>query len=345
MNSPVEDRLREALGEAGATVEVGALRPLVVPDRRRFGVSMRLAAVGAAAVVVAGAATVVGFTVSGAGEEVSVASARAQAPDPADVSVFLCTGLEEDKQACQGRAATEQQTKALAESLGRLPGVARVFYEDREAAYERFRKAFAGQPGIVARVKADDVPASYRLTLGPGVRPQPVSAAAKTLPGVAQVSDRTVTETAARFRDKPVDISVFLCVGSSDLPSCKSYEASRRTSKHGKGITAEDTDELARAIKAMPGVQEVIFEDQEQAYENFKKAFTGNKALLAATKVTDMPMSFRVRLRAGTDSAKVAATLRTRPGVAQVVDQKCSLTQFRLMADHGISRMLTDVCG
>ncbi|WP_253770711.1 permease-like cell division protein FtsX [Nonomuraea roseoviolacea] len=339
----MEDRLREALGEAGATVEVGTLRPLMVPDRRRFGVNMRLGLVGAAAVVVAGAATVVGFTVSGAGEEVSVASARAQAPDPADVSVFLCTGLEEGKQACQGRAATEQQTKALAESLGRLPGVAKVFFEDRRTAYERFRKAVADRPDIVARVKADDVPASYRITLEPGARPEPVSAAAKTLPGVAMVSDRTMTDAAAAVPNK-VDISVFLCVGSSDLPSCESYEASRKTSKRGKGITAEDTDALEREIKAMPGVQKVTFEDQQQAYKRFKKAYAGNKTLLTAVKVTDMPLSFRVRLKAGTDSAKVAATLRTRPGVSQVVEQKCSLALFRLMADHGISRTFTDVC-
>ncbi|MFI6787633.1 permease-like cell division protein FtsX [Nonomuraea sp. NPDC050383] len=344
MNSPVEDRLREALTEAGAKVDTGALRPLVVPDRRRFRVDVRLAA-AAAAVVVAGAATVAGFTLSGAGEEASVASARAQTPDQADVSVFLCTGLELDKKVCQGRAATEQQTKALAESLSRLPGVASVFFEDRRSAYERFRKAFADRPDIVAKVKADDVPESYRIMLESGSKPQPVSAAAEKLPGVALVSDRTMTDAAAALRNKPVDISVFLCVGSSNLPSCKSYEASRKTSKHGKGITAEDTNKLAREIRAMPGVQKVIFEDQLQAYEKFKKAYTQNKALLAATEVSDMPMSFRVRLTTGTDSAKVAATLRTRPGVAQVVDQKCSLAQFMLMTDHGISRTLTNTCG
>ncbi|GAA2301803.1 hypothetical protein GCM10010149_58860 [Nonomuraea roseoviolacea subsp. roseoviolacea] len=345
MNSPVEDRLREALGEAGATVEVGTLRPLMVPDRRRFGVNMRLGLVGAAAVVVAGAATVVGLTGvtgSGADDGVTMAASRPQAPVQADVSVFLCTGRELDQKACQGRAATEEQKTALAESLRRIPGVASVYFEDRPAAYQRFRRVFAGDPDVLGKVKADELPESYRIMVSHGTELKAVSGLAEKMPGVALVSDRTMTGgfTPASFRQAPM-INVFLCGPSSREPTCDTYAASK-PSRHGKAITNADLKKLEQQIKAMPEVREVRFEDQAHAYAQFKRSFTGNKALLSATKVEDMPQSFRISLKPGVDTYKVAPRLH-RPGVAQVVVERCLALPSLLRINHGVDR--NDICG
>ncbi|MBN6050799.1 hypothetical protein JYK22_02540, partial [Nonomuraea sp. RK-328] len=339
----VEDRLREALSEAGTTVEVGALRPLVVPDRRRFRVNMRLAAVGAAAVVVAGAATVVGVTGSGADDGVTMAASQPQAPAQADLSVFLCTGREPDKKVCQGRAATEEQKTALAESLRRIPGVASVHFEDRQAAYERFRAAFADYPDILGDVKEDELPESYRITVDRGRDPKAVAVVAQKMPGVALASNLSMAGmggyTPAGLKNRE-DIAAFLCNASSVGPACDRY-AARKTSKHGKAVTVDDRKSLEKQIRAMPEVRKVDFESRPEAYANFKKLYSGNKALLSAAKMTDMPESFRIFLRPGVDPAKVAAELRARPGVSQVIEMKCLLPAI-LHADHGLERK--DVC-
>ncbi|MEV0199835.1 permease-like cell division protein FtsX [Nonomuraea sp. NPDC050691] len=326
----------EALGAAGAKAEVGAPRPPTVPDRRRFRVGMRLAAV-AAVIVVAGAVSVLSFTGSGAKQRVTVATAP-QGPVRADVSVFLC-GTKTDDGLCQGRAATEQEKADLATSLRRLPGVARVSFEDRKSAYERFRKAYAGQPKILGQVKAEQVPELYRVVLRPGAQPQPVYAAAKGMPGVALVSDLImIAGVSEDSLKKTADVMVFLCKTFSDTPACKRYEARNNTA----GISPEDITKLNRAITAMPGVREVRFEDQAEAYEEFKRTYAGNKTLLDAAEVEDMPRWFLVHLKPDADSDKVAATLARRPGVAQTRDGRCSVLLISLMRDYGIT--LADSC-
>ncbi|MEV0199834.1 permease-like cell division protein FtsX [Nonomuraea sp. NPDC050691] len=345
MNSPVEDRLREALGEAGAMLDVGALRPLAAPDRRRFRVDMRLAA-AAAAVVVAGAATVVGVTgVTGSGSQDGMTRAASQptTPDQVDVSVFLCTGREPDKKACQGHAVTEEQKTTLAESLRRIPEVTSVRFEDRRAAYERFRKAFADYPGILGKVTSDELPESYHITVNRD-RQRPVSEAAQEMPGVALVSNPAMAGvegySAASLRDL-ADLTAFLCNTSSVQPACDRYAASK-TSKRGRAITATDLTKLQEQLRAMPEVRKVHFEDQGEAYAKFKKSYSANKAMLSAVKVEDMPMSFRIFLRPGADAAKVGAKVRSRPGVAQVIEMRCVVLPAILLGDHGLERK--DVC-
>ncbi|MET7463803.1 permease-like cell division protein FtsX [Nonomuraea sp. NPDC005501] len=342
MNSPVEDRLREAFLEGGAESEAGALRRLVVPDGRWMRMGMRLAVV-AAAVVVAEAGTVWNVTASHADERAAVATARTRVPVRADVLVFLCTGREKDHELCHRRAATEEQKKALAASLREVPGVAKVTFEDRRTAFKRFRTAFAGQSDIVSKVRAADVPESYQVTVLPGTKLERVVAAAKRMPRVALVSDRTMTDgyNPARFKGAD-DVTVFLCGASSPEPSCKKYERSK-TLKRGKGVTADDRKKLGREIKAMPEVKKVDFEDQAEAYASFRKEFADNKALLAVTSASDMPESFRIQLESDTDSSKVAATLEKRPGVAQAMDMRCFAAGTRLSTDHGIER--EGICG
>ncbi|WP_219470958.1 permease-like cell division protein FtsX [Nonomuraea rhizosphaerae] len=108
-----------------------------------------------------------------------------------------------------------------------------------------------------------------------------------------------------------VELSVFLCGKNTTMPSCK-----------GKSITTPQTNALEAEIKGMPGVQQVLYEDQAQAYKNFQQSYQANKALVEATRVEDMPTSFRVKLTDPNNYQPTVQALQGKPGVAQVTNQK-----------------------
>ncbi|MFC4118557.1 permease-like cell division protein FtsX [Nonomuraea zeae] len=84
----------------------------------------------------------------------------------------------------------------------------------------------------------------------------------------------------------------------------------------------------------MPGCREsFVSEDQATAYENFKRAFKSQDALVKATKIADMPQSFRLTMRPETKWAKALSKLSRQPGVSQVVNPVCVGEQSRLR-DH-----------
>ncbi|MEV6155525.1 permease-like cell division protein FtsX [Nonomuraea sp. NPDC052129] len=105
------------------------------------------------------------------------------------------------------------------------------------------------------------------------------------------------------------EVSVFLC-----MASCASGE-----------ITTAERKSLQLALAARPEVESVSFEDQQQAWNSFRQAYKDNPQLLKATTVTDMPESFRARLRAGADFSAVAKAASELPGVSVSVDQACAL--------------------
>ncbi|GGO69553.1 permease-like cell division protein FtsX [Nonomuraea cavernae] len=119
-----------------------------------------------------------------------------------------------------------------------------------------------------------------------------------------------------------VEVSVFLCNKGSAIPACK-----------GKAITAEQTKALQAQIQQTPGVKEVFYEDQAQAYKNFQQSYASNKALVDATKVEDMPTSFRVKLSDPDNYQPVVAAVEGKPGVSQVTNQKDLIGNFFSMLD------------
>ncbi|GAA3189989.1 permease-like cell division protein FtsX [Dactylosporangium siamense] len=75
--------------------------------------------------------------------------------------------------------------------------------------------------------------------------------------------------------DRPgVDVSVFLREGRTD----------------------EQTAEIDRALRASPEVYCLVFETKEVAWERFKRDFSDAPDLVAATKVDQLPESFRFRV-------------------------------------------------
>ncbi|MEV4171806.1 MULTISPECIES: permease-like cell division protein FtsX [unclassified Nonomuraea] len=124
------------------------------------------------------------------------------------------------------------------------------------------------------------------------------------------------------YWDDKVEISVFLCKKGTAMPAC-----------NGKAITPAQTKALQEHITNTQGVKEVFFEDETTAYENFKQSFSSNKALVDATKVEDLPQSFRIKLEDPDNYQPVIQAVTGQPGVAQVMDQKQLIAPFFSLLD------------
>ena len=115
-----------------------------------------------------------------------------------------------------------------------------------------------------------------------------------------------------------VQISAFLCKKNDVFPACK-----------GRGaISDAEKAQMETQIKAMPQVEQVHFENKQQAFENFKATFSANSAFLAAVKVDDMPESFRVKLKDPLDYKAASAQLSGTQGVSYVVNDQQTLDKF-----------------
>lgn len=119
------------------------------------------------------------------------------------------------------------------------------------------------------------------------------------------------------YWDDKVEISVFLCKKGTAMPTCK-----------GKAITPAQTAALQKHIEGTAGVKQVFFEDEASAYANFKESFANNKALVDATKVEDLPQSFRISLKDPENYQNVIQAVTGQTGVAQVMDQKQLIAPF-----------------
>jgi cell division transport system permease protein len=113
-----------------------------------------------------------------------------------------------------------------------------------------------------------------------------------------------------------VEVSVFLCGADSTAPSCA-----------GGAITQEQRDQIQADLKALPQVQDVYYESQQEAYERFQEQFK-DSAIAENVTPDAMPESFRVKLTDPTQYAVVASAMDNRPGVELVQDQRAILDRF-----------------
>ncbi|MFB4276442.1 permease-like cell division protein FtsX [Nonomuraea sp. MTCD27] len=349
MNSPVEDRLREALVEAGATVDIGTLRPLRVPERRRSRVDFRLVTV-AVAVVLAGAATAVVLRGGPGAEDRAVAADPPAQSGGTEMTVFLCTKSAPKESPCQGRAASREQVSAIERALHQSQQVDSVFFVDQATAYENFKKTFAHNTSLTGEIKVTDLPAAFRLkTRHDGDRRQ-VKESLRGLGGIQHVADQAESDVRPQTEaGRSWQISVFLCSKGASLPSCGGESVNGKNgepvvTKEGKGATVAQKTAIQKLIESMPGVEEVLFEDQASAFKNFQQAFEDNEALIKATKVEDMPERFRIRLTAAFDGQDLVSELKRQPGVAQVLYQPCTDDRLALADNFGLLLPDSKVC-
>ncbi|MEV4565183.1 permease-like cell division protein FtsX [Nonomuraea sp. NPDC049419] len=336
MSSPVEDRLREALAEAGASLDPATLRPLRAPERR-WRVDYRLLSVAAAVVVLAGAATAVALGTGGQDHVAAVEPAQSEA---AEMAVFLCA-KSATKAPCNGRDATPRQAEAIEAVLRGLPQVNEVSFEDQAAAYERFRRSYAGNTAMLDAVKPADLPSSFHLKIKRGGDREQVNQALFGLEGLQTIVDRAspdITEmpTAA---DLKWHISVFLCKEGTRMPTCGAGR------KEGKAATAAQKRAIDKLIDTSPQVAEHVFESQEVSYEHFKESFQeSNPALVDATRAGDLPEGFKIALKNEMEGGEVVERLKRQPGVAVVVYQTCVPARQALFIDFGLDLPASPMC-
>ncbi|MFC5823023.1 permease-like cell division protein FtsX [Nonomuraea insulae] len=286
----------------------------------------------AAAVVLAGATTAVVLGAGGGDEDgVVMAEAEPAWSGEADVSVFLCTKSAPEETPCQGQAASAQQVKTIEEELRRLPQVDGMFFENQALAYENFKRSYAHNQALLDAVKVTDLPQSFRLKIKEGGDRRQVRESVRGLAGIRDVVDRASLGTQPIDGQVEWEISVFPCRKATAMPTCMS-------GKNGvsQGATNAQKQAVEALIRKAPEVEKFVFEDQAMAYKNFQQAFKGNKALMQATKVEDLPESFRVTLKEDSDGTDLANKLKKQPGVAQVVYQRCLVDQLTLLGDFGL---------
>ncbi|MEV0202619.1 permease-like cell division protein FtsX [Nonomuraea sp. NPDC050691] len=141
--------------------------------------------------------------------------------------------------------------------------------------------------------------------------------------GVGLMINAQVSMMQTYWYDK-VEISVFLCADNSASEKCG-----------GKAVTPEQTAALKTQLEQTAGVAPggVIYEDQKQAYENFKQYYATNKALIDAASVKDMPTSFRIKLTDPENYEPVMKAAEALKGVSQVVNQREIIGKFFSMLD------------
>ncbi|MEV0619529.1 permease-like cell division protein FtsX [Nonomuraea sp. NPDC050404] len=350
MNSPMEDRLRQALAEAGKTIDPGTLQPLRASERRRLRVDFRMVAAAAAVVVVGSGAAV--MVSGGAGDDDRmVAAATAITREKADLVVALCTATAPKDTRCEG-AVDPEQREGVERVLAELePQIAISQWASAESTYDDFRTRFADNQAILEAVKATDMPQSFLLKLREGADRRQVMASFVGVPGVMSVIDRASNPYAAGHppEEEKTDVSVFLCKTGTQLPGCGAKRVDNKDGDpkipaHGKGITGAQTRALEKLIGKMPEVEKYVFEDQASAYQKFVESFKDNKALVNATSPEDMPESFRIMLKDGSLWREVVEELQRQPGVAQVMANGCMVNAAVLTTEFAVEIPKSEAC-
>ncbi|WP_067129236.1 permease-like cell division protein FtsX [Microtetraspora malaysiensis] len=128
--------------------------------------------------------------------------------------------------------------------------------------------------------------------------------------GIGLMINSQVSSLTNYWMDR-VELSVFLCGKNDAFPACKNKGA----------ITQDQKTNLKKAIEGLPDVQKVDYEDQNQAYQNFKEN-GGNNILLSVIKPEDLPESFRVKLKDPDKASAVEESLKGQVGVSNIVNQR-----------------------
>jgi len=92
-------------------------------------------------------------------------------------------------------------------------------------------------------------------------------------------------------------------------------------STNDTGCTQQPCTDLRRDLESTPGVESVVLESREQAFERFKQIFAAQPELIQLTRPQALPASFRVKLDDPERFPAMQAAFAGRPGVLNVKDQ------------------------
>ena len=111
-----------------------------------------------------------------------------------------------------------------------------------------------------------------------------------------------------------VQVSIFLCTADSEAAQCAAGRADETVQADVRA--GLESPELA------PYVEEVFFENREDAYDRFLDQFESTPAITANVTPEQMPESFRVKLVDPERYEVIAQYFTGQPGVEEVVDEQ-----------------------
>lgn len=155
---------------------------------------------------------------------------------------------------------------------------------------------------------------------------------------------RNVTMTVAMILTTAISLGLLggglLVVGTIDRMQQDYHERVETVVFLSPDISANDPDctsntcaNLRGELEASSGVQSVVFESRQAAFERFKRIFEGQPELLALARPEALPASLRVTLSDTQRFGAISQAFTGRPGVDRVTDQGEYLAQlFRALS-------------
>ena len=113
-----------------------------------------------------------------------------------------------------------------------------------------------------------------------------------------------------------IQVSIYLCTENSLQPNCE-----------GRAVTEAEKAAIQRQLAALPEVEEVFYESEQEAFDRFREQFR-NSPIAGNVAVGDIPQSLRVQLKDPTKFEVVTTQFEGAPGVATVQDQEKVLSKF-----------------
>ncbi|MGQ0842075.1 permease-like cell division protein FtsX [Actinokineospora sp.] len=106
--------------------------------------------------------------------------------DKVEVSVYLTNDVSASEKQC-----TADPCKGLFTALQNDPAVESVEFENRDQAFDRFKRIFEAQPELVKLARPEALPASFRVRLNDPDRPEVISQTYGGRAGVDTIADQS----------------------------------------------------------------------------------------------------------------------------------------------------------
>jgi cell division protein FtsX len=258
---------------------------------------------GVAAVALLAVMTAIAFGLGRDRPMAPLASARPGFDPQIGASVFLCVRSSRNP-SCGHANATRKQKDDIVTRLRTATAVREVRYESQQQALNNYRNSPKNLPDK-AKIRAADLPDSYRLYLRSPSAAASITTLAASLGGVDQANDHIHRQEIPH--GPQIGVSVFFCAPGTFSPLCHRSAAAE----------AQKQAVLAR-IHSLSEVAKVQYESTDQALINFRLEF-GESASHGLSR-GDLPDSYRLYLRSPSDAATVVRALTGLPGVDQVVN-------------------------
>ncbi|ONI91180.1 cell division protein FtsX [Actinosynnema sp. ALI-1.44] len=95
-----------------------------------------------------------------------------------------------------------------------------------------------------------------------------------------------------------------------------------------KGCTAQPCAGIKSALEQDANVEETRYENQDEAFERFKRVFSGQPELLDLTRKEALPGTFHLKLKNPDRANVIVQTYSNKPGISSVEDQGIFLERF-----------------